>query len=251
MQADDLLGRTASREWAILLFGVMSSVLFHLAIAAGAAKIPPRSQRAPRWVEMVVTEVPVAPAPEPPKPEPPKSEPPKPEPRKTPTPTPVKLDEIPPSQPPPDAPPTRRPVRLAQGLSNSSFAPGTGGFVARSGNTTAVAATGKSAPDAGPFTTVPYTSVGTAPKIRANPPMEIPDDVVAAGVSGRVEMEVTVAETGRVIDAVVVGRLHPAADAACVRHVTQNVRFTPGTLDGAAVAVRGVPFSCRIEEGPN
>jgi hypothetical protein len=44
----------------------------------------------------------------------------------------------------------------------------------------------------------------------------------------------------------VVKGFHPAADAACKRDVRLS-RWKPGTRDGKAVNVTGVPFTCRYE----
>jgi protein TonB len=250
MRVDDVMAGSSAREWAFLGVGVVLSIVLHTLLAAGAAMIPADVEDEPEWVEMTF----VAPPPPPPPPEAPKpaEEPEKPRPealKKPPVEKKVDLKDLPKEEPKPTNEPPKRVARAVQGLSNDSFAQGAGGFGARQGNTTSTAATAPSDPNAGAFQTVRYDRVGTAPKIRVNPPIEVPQAVSDAHVSGRVEMEVTIGPDGRIVDAVVIGPLQPAADAACVAHAKQKVRFTPGSLDGAAVIVTGVPYSCRFEEG--
>jgi len=140
--------------------------------------------------------------------------------------------------------------RIMQGLSSDSFVDGPGtGLAVRHGTTLATADTEKplAADEEDGFATLPYTSVTTRPKVGRNPPIVVPQAVIDAQVQGRVGLELTVDATGAVIDAVVVSPLHPAADAACVEHARMNTRWKPGLRDGEALAVRGVPYTCRFE----
>jgi protein TonB len=239
-------------RWVVLLAGVALSGLFHVALAVTVSQIPVREAKEPVWIEMAVT-VTEPPPPPPPEPEPPKPEPepekPKPKVEKPP----IDLKDIPPPPPEnaPPPPPTERKVRkVTQGLTANSFAPGSGtGFDARAGTTTATKAGETMGLDeASEFATVPYTSVATPPKLRPSPPLEVPPEVIEARIVGRVELELTISPEGRVTDAEVIAKLHPAADAACVAHAKANTRWSPYTQDGAAMAVKGVPFSCRFEE---
>ncbi len=249
-----VLDAPPSRERMIVVAAVLLSVLLHAAAAAGAVRIerrPPEPE--PVWVEMTVT-TPPEPVPEelPPEPEP-EPEPPKPKPRPDET---VDFKETSDEPPPPDAPPpdpSRKPVRrMVQGLSNTSFVDGAQtGLSVRAGTTTAARATDElmDKDDATEFATVPYRAVAKSPRVKVRPLLTVPETLRAEGIAGAVEVELTIDAEGRVEAVEVLKRLHPDADAACVRDL-KRTRWEPGEKDGAAVRVVGVPFTCRYQELP-
>ncbi len=218
----------------------------HLAVAAGVTRIPERERSEPVWIEMAMTEV------EPPEPPPP---PPEPEPEPPPAPKPPEVVEYtpPPPTPQPPPPPQAKPVpRVIQGLSNDSFLKGAGtGLEVRAGTTTAATATKEvvTLEEAGEFAVIPFASVTNPPKVRYKPPLEVPDTVKAAGVTGRVELLMTIDAEGKVTELEVVTSLHPDADAAC-RAAMSTSRWKPGDKDGQPVVTRNVPYSCRFEISP-
>lgn len=244
-------------EGALLLAAVLLSVLAHGTLAAGVAQIERKPTGAPVWVEMTVAPPP-APVEPPPAPEPPPEPPPeapkelpkeKPKPAEKP-PEPIDFKETTPEKAP-EPPPDRKPVRrITQGLSADSMAPGSGaGLQARQGNTTAAAAsTPQLQPGEDlPYAVVPYASVKSAPRLSGGAPaLTIPPVMVELGLEGRVEVELTIGPDGRVAESTVLSGLHPEVDAACLADL-RRTRWTPGTVDGAPVAVRGVPYSCRYK----
>jgi hypothetical protein len=132
------------------------SIAFHAVAASFLFSSRPEAEAKESWVEMAVVEPP----------------PPEPEPEK-PKPKPIEKAE---TAPPPEEapPPPRAPIRIAQGLSATSFAPGSGtSFDVRAGTTTMA----KAGPDTmtldeanGP----PCTEAPVAAKIKSTPPLEIP-----------------------------------------------------------------------------
>lgn len=238
------------RDTGVLVLAIVLSTVAHVAGAAGATRIPPRAPEPPVWVEVAV-QVTEPPTPEPTPPEP---EPPAPAPAPTPRPKPVAPEVIEHSQTADEPPPTPQPeakpvVRQVQGLDNQSFLQGgQTNLTARAGNTTATKAGTETMrlDEATEFVAVPYTSIGTPPKIRFQPKLEIPAAVIELQLEGRVEAVLTVGPDGTVSAVTVVTGLHPEADAACVRSL-QTSRWKPGTKDGAPVGVTSVPYSCRFK----
>lgn len=238
------------REWGLLAGAVLASSLLHVAIASGASAIELRAHEEPVWVEMAVAVV----EPEP-EPEPEPIEQPEPEPEPVPE-EPEVIEYAPEPEPPPEPPPAApepKPVpRIVQGLSNESFLEGSGtDLTVRAGTTTSVRATKETMElgEADAFAAVPYASVTTAPKARYTPPLEIPPEVIAAAVQGRVELLLTIDAEGKVAEVEVVTSLHPAADAACAATMRKS-RWKAGTRDGTPVVVKGVPYSCRFQMSP-
>ena len=243
---------SGGREWIVLVVALVFSIAGHVAVMYGVAQIPPRETEKPVWVEMVVA---VNEPPPPPPPEVKEVEPEEPkEPEKPkPPPDPVDLKEIPPP-PPPDAPPpppeARKVRKLAQGINANSFAAGAGtGLAVNAGTTTSMKDDGTrmGLDEATEFATVPYTSVAKPPKLKNNPMLEVPQEVIDAEIEGRVELELTLSPEGEVTGWEVVAKLHPAADQACIAHARRTV-WSPYEQDGVAAAVKGVPFSCRFEK---
>jgi protein TonB len=200
------------------------------------------------WMEMVIVQPPPPPPPIEPEIAPPEPEPPKPPKKEV-----VKFEDTSPVPPAPsDVPPpnAKKVTRLVQGLSNDSFVTGsTSGFTVRAGNSTA---TGyrpgevASPNDVSAQGVVAYQSVAVAPKIERRPMLHVPDELKAAGIVGKVSVELTIGDDGRVTEVRIVDGLHPAADASCV-HDLKQTRWKPGLRDGTPVTVTGVPFTCRYE----
>lgn len=247
------------RERGLVALGALLSLLLHAGAAAVTASIEPAApEKRTQWIEMTITETPpppppeVTPEPEPPPP-PPEPEPPKPKPKPK-EPEVVQFDqtaENAPTDAPLDAKPAGKPVRkIVQGLSNQSFVDGLNtGLSVRAGTTTSARAGSElmDREDATEFATVPYAAVATAPKAAGRPILTVPEEVRALGVSGRVQVEMTIGADGRVVKVDVVQALHPLADAACVRDL-KAMRWKPGLRDGSPVVVTGVPYTCRYEE---
>ncbi|MEQ1564953.1 MAG: TonB family protein, partial [Myxococcota bacterium] len=147
-------------------------------------------------------------------------------------------------------PPTAKPTpRTVQGLNNQSFLPGDGsGISVRAGNTTATRATDDrmTLDEATETVIVPYAAVTTPPKIRYKPVLDVPPAVKEKKLQGRVELLLTIDETGKVTAIEVVGSLDPEADEACRKALTSS-RWKPGLKGEAAVVTRAVPYSCKFE----
>lgn len=245
----DVLDSGGGRRRAVLGVGFVASAALHAAVAFAVSSIPPGEPKAPVWIEAAVN------ISEPPPPEPPPERPPEPEPepeKPKPPPEPETYEKLPepPPEPPPDAPPPpeRKVVRVTQGLSASSFAVGGNtGLTVRAGTTTAARPTDDRMTIDEADVSVPYASAATPPKLKNNPPLVVPPEVIDQRIEGRVEVELTLAADGTVLDVTVVGALHPAADAACVAHA-RKTRWTPLQRNGEGVSVKGVPFSCRFEQ---
>lgn len=79
------------------------------------------------------------------------------------------------------------------------------------------------------------------PKLLRDSIAEYPADVRRLGVQGRVVLELTVDEDGRVAAARVLKSLHPKLDEAATV-AARALRFAPGTLDDRPVRVR-IPYS--------
>ena len=253
------LERRSPVESLLLFAAVVLSLLAHAALGAGVTRIEPRvAESEPEWVEMTFDMTEPEPEPEPP-PEPPPPEPdPEPEVKKPEVkkpevePEPVEFEETTPETetPPPEPEPKKRPVRrMTQGLSNDSFAEGAGtNLDARRGTTTSTNATEDmmKIDDEGEFEEVAYTSVTVAPRISKRLVLTVPQEIIDAGIEGRVEVELHIGSDGSVSTVEVVQGLHPAADAACIAALKKTT-WKPGQRDGEPIGVRGVPYSCRYE----
>lgn len=235
-----VLERQSGWHWVILAGGALLSLLLHGALAFAVTRIPPKEPNRPVWIEaaMIIHD---PPPPPPPRPEPPK---PKLQPKE-----PIAFRELPPEAPAVAAPPEPKKVRRIQGFDQESFLKGAGtGFSVRAGNTTTIRATAEleKLENAKDFS-IAYTSVSSPPRVRTNPPIDVPPELVAAQVEGRVEVELTVSAEGAVTEATVTHGLHPLADAACREHFLRRTHWQPSLVDGQPVAVKGVPQSCRFE----
>jgi TonB family protein len=230
----------AGSAWLVPV-GIGVSLLFHAVAAAAILQQPERAAEAAKWVEMVVTTAPPGGA---------GGGPPRPPPKA------VKFTEIPPPEvaPPPDAPPppeTPRPIRrITQGLSASSFAPGSGtGLDARAGNSTRVAATSPGMTIDEAAAPRSFASVTTPPKSRVRPMMEVPKEAQEAGVEGEVRVSLDIGADGSVVAVRVLHDLGHGTGEACAE-AWKKAKFVPGNQDGKPVAVLGVPQVCtvRIEQ---
>jgi protein TonB len=211
------------------------SLAFHAVAATFLLSTRPEAKQTENWVEMAVVEPP------PPEAEPP---PPEPEPEK-PKPKPIEKAEAvpPPEEAPP--PPPRAPIRLAQGLSASSFAPGSGtSFDVRAGTTTMA----KAGPDTmtideanGP----PCTEPPVAAKIKIKPMMEVPQEAKDANVEGHISVLIDIDAEGRVTSAQVQKGLGHGTDEACVA-AWLKARFRPASRCGTPVPMNGVPQGCTV-----
>lgn len=210
------------------------SIAFHAVAGMFLLSSRPEAAQTENWVEMAVVEPP------PPEAEPP---PPEPEPEK-PKPKPVeKLETAPPPEEAP--PPPRAPIRIAQGLSASSFAPGSGtAFDVRAGTTTKA----KAGPDTmtideanGP----PCTEATVAPKFKIKPTFEVPQAAKDANVEGRISVLVDIDAEGRVTNVRVQTGLGYGTDEACVA-AWLKARYKPATRCGTPVPMKGVPQGCTV-----
>jgi periplasmic protein TonB len=213
------------------------SIAFHAVAAMFLFSSRPEAAQTENWVEMAVVEPP------PPEAEPPPPEP-EPEPEK-PKPKPVeKAEAVPPPEEAP--PPPRAPIRIAQGLSASSFAPGSGtSFDVRAGTTTMA----KAGPDTmsldeanGPACTDPPV----AAKIKVKPMMEVPDEAQKAGVEGQITVLVDIDAEGRVTSARVQKGLGYGTEDACVA-AWLKARFRPASRCGTPAPMNGVPQRCTVD----
>jgi protein TonB len=233
-----------------VLLAVLASLALHAVVAGSMSLVEPPARPQKVWMEMVVVEPPPPPPPiEPELPPPPEPEPPKSKPKEV-----VKFEDTSPVPPKPtDVPPSnaKKVTRLVQGLSNDSFVQGNAsGFSVQAGNTTATAYRPGEKVDPNDTTSAQgvaaYQSVAVAPKIERRVVLQVPEELKAANLTGKVDVELTISGEGRVADVRIVRGLHPAADAACVRDV-KLTRWKPGLKDGTPVTVTGVPFTCRYE----
>lgn len=206
---------------------------------------PPREPRIFVAATIVPPELPPPPPPAPTPPPPPEPAPAAPTP--APRPQPAEAPPPPSAEPPPPEPPQAEPTprRIVQGLSASSFAPGSGsGLAVRAGNSVGVAAQGAGASlDAIPLPD--FGSVAERPKCQ-RPPLSIPDSVRRDQIEGVVAIEFDVSADGTVRNVRVVRGLSTEADAACVE-AWQSVRCRPGSDGAQPVAVQSMPSTCRYE----
>lgn len=228
--------------WARVLRGgsLGASVLFHLALALFALQERPKDETRESWMEMMVVQKPPPPPPPPP---PPAPEPPKPKPKavefkdtvKQPTPT--------PEAPPPEA---RRVVKM-QGLSSSSFAPGSGtGLSVRAGTTVATAATSETMSIDEASKAIPYSAATSQPVLRFRPPLEVPDELKANGVEGSVEVVLDIDADGKVSRVTLAKGLGYGADEACIK-AWQTAKFKPAKQGDTPVPVTNMPQRCTFK----
>jgi protein TonB len=211
------------------------SIAFHAIAATFLLSTRPEAAQKETWVDMAVVEPP------PPEAEPP---PPEPEPEK-PKPKPVEKAEAvpPPEEAPP--PPPRAPIRIAQGLSASSFAPGSGtSFDVRAGSTT-MAKAGADLMTLDEANGPPCTDPPVAAKIKIKPMMEVPQEAKDANVEGPISVLIDIDSEGRVTAARVQKGLGHGTDEACVA-AWLKARFKPATRCGTPVAMKGVPQRCTV-----
>ena len=249
----------ASPSWQrwVLPGALVVSAALHLLVAKTA--LPEDGAPPPRrdtWVELAVVPPPPPPepvvAPPPPEPEPapepkPKPKPnPKPKPKPEPEPQKVDFDETTTEPQPEDAPPTTKPVRRVVGLSASSFAEGSGsGTTARAGTTLGSGSKSETMSIDEAKETVAYGAVATRPRC-SQPPLTVPEDVIADGVEGQVKVVFDVDGTGRVQNVRLTRRLHPSADAACVA-AWKQARCKPGKQGKTPVTVTNMPYYCTFK----
>lgn len=215
--------------------GALLSFLLHGA-AAGAllALQVPEAAAVKQWVEMAVTE-----PKEPPKPPPPPPEPPKPPPK----PRVVQHSrEVPPPEPtppPPDVP--TQSLHRVQGLSSTSFMPGSGtGLAVRAGTTLSAPATEETIGIE--QAAVAWSAASVAPKC-PKPFVAVPPAFKSSGVEGSVEVMLDIGIDGTVEAATVSRSLAPDADAACLA-AWQTIRCKPAKQGDSIVAVTGLPHTC-------
>jgi hypothetical protein len=88
---------------------------------------------------------------------------------------------------------------------------------------------------------------GIAPPVQLEaPPVEVPADLVGAGLQGVVKLSFVVDEKGVPTQLTVVEGINEAIDSLTSQTVMDKWRFKPGTLDGKAVKVRynlAIPFN--------
>ena len=245
------LERSGGAGWqrALIPVGLLLSVGAHALLASSIDLEKREPPRRDTW--SVVTVAPPPPPPPPPEPPPPPPPEPPPEPPKpktkpkvveakdtTKAPTPTTPTE---AQPQPN-----KPVRRTTGLSASSFAKGSGtGLSADAGTTMSGAPGGPKMTIDEAASSVAYSAVTSRPTCE-RPPLTVPDEVAKDGVEGQVRVVFDVAETGAVQRVRVTGRLHPAADAACVA-AWSRARCKPGAQGGEAVMVTNMPYYCTFK----
>ncbi len=223
-----------------LWLAVLGSVALHLALAGSASLVPPRTPVGLVWAEMTVVKPPPPPPPPPPLPEP-EPEPEKPKPR-----APVEAE---PEPDPPVAEVDTVPV-VVQGLSQTSFAEGSGtAFTVRAGTTTSVRAEGSGLKlgEAVDFKPVAFGAVSKPPKIKRQPVLNVPSELRELGIEGSVQVVLTVVSDGTVSEVKVQKSLHPAADAACIAALRDS-RWDPGISGATVQSVSGVPFACTFRK---
>ena len=68
--------------------------------------------------------------------------------------------------------------------------------------------------------------------------LQYPESCKEAGISGRVTMEFTISETGKVTDAKVLRGVHDELDKEALRVISMSPDWTPGVKDGKPVSIR-------------
>jgi protein TonB len=218
------------------MFAVLVTLVVHLSAAAALASNHSVRREASRWVEVVVKQRP------PPPPEPPPPPPPEPPRKRV-----VKFKDIPAEVPPDPAPveAAPRPVARVQGLSASSFAVGGNtGLTVRAGNSLTVAAGDQKLTVDG--ASRPYTAVSSQPRLKWQPMLEVPEAARKAEIEGKILVQIDLDDAGKVAAVRLVRGLGHGADEACMAAWKQST-WKPAEVDGAPVAVTGIPQKCTIE----
>ena len=248
---------------------VAVSLALHLALAQGAAHLPPLSGAPPRVVVVQVVDAP----PPPPEPSPPPPEPPKPvEPPPPPPPTKELVHEAPSKQPRPqpkqivqqvpretvrkDIPPTERPAEPGQeatetptfGVSMESTSQQGAGPAVPVGNTLQTEpgdkapALAKPKPLAAP---APVHEVTEMPVMKGQCRGEYTEEARRVGVEGVVVLDLIVGLDGRTREIKVLQGLGHGLDEAAVEAL-RSCQFKPGRKGNEAVAVRLRSFKVRF-----
>lgn len=218
-----------------------------------ASRQPPPTKKRP--IKMQVTKAPEVPPPPPPVEKPP-------EPVKVTKKTQVVEKKIDTTPPPPSAPPksAEPPPPPVFGLSLSST--GNGSFVAPVGNTTMTDS--KNTKPAAEVKPLSGTGTGRAPVSLAqvnklpepqgacppgNPRQLYTEEAVAQEIEGKVVIEATIDESGRVTKANVLRGLGYGLDEAAVRALKEQCRFSPAEVNGEKVVTTiRYSFSFVLEE---
>lgn len=216
--------------------GAFLSLLLHASAAAALLALQvPEAAAVRRWMEMAVTEPREEPARQPPPP------PEAPSPASKPRAVQHSREVMPPelTPPPPDLP--TQSLHRVQGLSSSSFLPGTGtGLAVRAGTTLSAPATDETV--GVDQASVPWSAASVAPKC-PKPHVEVPPSFKAAGVEGSVEIMLDIDADGQVVGAKVSRPLSPDADAACLS-AWRASRCKPARQGESRVAVTGLSHTC-------
>jgi TonB family protein len=239
------------------------SILLHGGVAVVMVLLPAEANK-PRRPTIIITQRRLPPPPPPEKPKPleplPKPKPkrvamqktvPKPE-----TPPPETPPEPPPSKPPPpDAPPPSFGLKL----SGTAKAPAGTGVQVPEGNTLKLSpkqrakkppkeGTPKPRPARPGFKKTyekgeraPLAVVTTRPKVTKKIPADYPEEARDLEIEGRVVLELTIDETGKVVAVKVVKTLHPLLDKTAAA-AARKMRFTPATVNGTAVTIK-IPYT--------
>ncbi|MCB9555647.1 MAG: energy transducer TonB [Deltaproteobacteria bacterium] len=86
----------------------------------------------------------------------------------------------------------------------------------------------------------PLAVLSSWPKLKQRSPVPYPERMRELGIEGRVTLQLTVDETGRVVRATVVKSLHPMLDRAALLAV-KTWQFSPALVRGVPVSVK-IPF---------
>ncbi|MED5370330.1 MAG: energy transducer TonB [Myxococcota bacterium] len=230
------------------------SVGVHVLVGIYLLKERVGEEKIEQWVEMTVIKPPPPPEPEPeaePEPEP-EPEKPKPKPKPKPKVEPKEVDftetvdEPPPEAPPPDKP---RPRRLVQGMSANSFAEGAGtGLSANAGTTLGVADSQEkmAVDEAKDWSSVPYASVTTRPKLKNRPPLEVPQAAIDDEIEGTWTVYLDISDQGRVTAVRIPKAIGYGIDEACTE-AWKASKWKPGEMDGTPVTVTNMPYKCQIK----
>jgi protein TonB len=236
----------AGWQRALVPVGVLLSLGIHGIIAMSVDLEERKPARRDTWA--VVTAAPPPPPPPAPEPPPPPPEPPPPKPKTKPKVVDIQdtTTKPPPTPTPEVAPEPTKTVRRTAGLSASSFAKGSGtGLSADAGTTLAAAPGGKKLTIEEAANSVAYSAVTSRP-VCERPALDVPEAVAKEQVEGQVRVVFDVNERGGVQRVRVTGRLHPAADAACVA-AWSKARCTPGAQGGEPVLVTNMPYYCTFK----